>query len=510
MPYHSCRAEPWLLILVLLVSPQARGADSLRGLLPIPASLYDAPLAVGPADPRLSVTDLNRAAFGFPLRGYLAHRLCRGDEDVRGAILASLRRLPSSPLHPARLRSPTHWLHNAHVNLLSACIDPLPLCDWVREAIPGENAHPGRDLLWMHLASCGARRDHERFELEGAPEEALIRYARTMGPSGRPSMRLERVLRRRVDEGDPAGFREVLAAFASLDRKRTTNTLIDLLDGENSENVRWSISRTLMGLRDPEAAKVGGRECRRSLEKKIKAWQARGAPVRGSPTRSGDLCSLSRNSMPLPRAGFSAGQPEERTPGIRAVGWLDENATALRNLTLGVRPDLDRAIFVERLPALDAMPNSQGHRPRQVFVNGDAYIVPLPLGVDEPDPEEVLRLAAVVEEALEQPRVVEAYLGDRRFSLEFAADDRPDLVLFLNEILAAEGSPRRLRPAKGSSVPRSSSPVVLGFRPCGRSPCAPSAAARDARAGATMRLRRAGLPAWRIQPRAAESCQDGS
>lgn len=455
MPCRSSCAQACLVILFLLVSPQARSADSSPGLPPIPASLYDDPLAVGPADPRLSVTDLNRAAFGFPLRGYLAHRLCRGDEDVRAATLASLRWLPASPQTPPRPWRPEHWLRIAHADLLNACRDKPALCEWVRQAIPGESAHPGRDLLWMRLASCGARQDHARFQREEAPEEALIRYASTMGSSGYPSMRLERMLRRRIEKGDPAEFGQPLAAFASLDRKRTANTLIEMLDGENRENVRWSISRTLMGLSDPEAAEFGRRECRRSLEKKIEAWRARGAPIRDSPTRFGDPCSRSGNSILLPRTGFSDWRPEKGTPGVRATGWLDEHATALRNLTLRVRPDLDHAIIVERLPALDSMAIEQGHRPRQVFVNGDARIVPVPPGIDEPDPGEVLRLAAVVEEALKQPRVVEAYLGDRRFSLEFAADERPDLVLFLNELLAAEGSPRRLEPdTPHASTPR--------------------------------------------------------
>ncbi|MCP5059066.1 MAG: hypothetical protein GY937_20370 [bacterium] len=395
------------------------------------------------------MTDLNRAVFSFPLRGYLAHRLCRGDEDVRAATLASLRRLPSSPQTPPRSWRPEHWLRFAHADLLDACLDPLALCDWVREAIPGENAHPGRDLLWMRLATCGARPDHARFEREPAPEEALIRYARTMGSAGIPSMRLERVLRRRIEKGDPAGFGEALDAFASLDRNRTANTLVELLDGENRENVRWAISRTLVRLSDPEAAKIGGRECRRSLEKKIEAWRARGSPRRGSPPHYGDPCSRSGGGIFPPGTGFSDRRPEKGHPGVRAAGWLDKHATALRNLTLRVRPDLDHAIIVERLPALDAMVIEQGYRPRQVFVNGDAIIVPVPLDIDEPDPEEVLRLAAVVEEALKQPRVVEAYLGDRRFTLEFPTDDRPDLVLFLNELLAAEGSLRRLESGAG-------------------------------------------------------------
>ncbi|MCP5066492.1 MAG: hypothetical protein GY946_07985, partial [bacterium] len=317
---------------------------------------------------------------------------------------------------------------------------------WVREAIPGENAHPGRDLLWMRLATCGARQDHARFEREEPPEEALIRYARAIGPSGPPSMRLEGVLRRRVEKGNPDEFHEPLAAYASSDRKRTANTLVELLDGETRENVRWEISRTLMGLSDPEAAKIGGRECRRSLEKKIEAWLARDGPIRGSPTRWGDPCSRSGGGLFSPRAGPSYQRSEGPLQGVRAIGWLDEHATALRSLTLRVRPDLDHAIIVERLPALDAMAIPQGHRPRQVFVNGDVFIVPVPLDIDEPDPEEVLRLAALVEEALKQPRVVEAYLGDRRFTLEFAADDRPDLIPFLNELLTAEGSPRRLEP----------------------------------------------------------------
>ncbi len=259
---------------------------------------------------------------------------------------------------------------------------------------------------------------------------------------------MERILRERLTRRDPASVGEAVTALAALDRPETVLTLAELLANPPDPSHRTTIAHALMRSRHSMGVEIGVAACGRLLADRIAAWQKRGAPLRGAPTRWGDPCSLGQNEL-FPRSEWRAQRPERGPRGTHDAIWPRGLATALRNLTLRVRPDLDAAIVVERFPALDALTPPEGHRPYQLFVNGDAYVVPIAGPGSEPAPEEIARLSARIEEALEQPRTLEVYLDGRRHSLEYVPGEPVDLAGFLNRVLVASGSSRQLLPGAG-------------------------------------------------------------
>ncbi len=310
--------------------------------------------------------------------------------------------------------------------------------------------------MWDRLAACGSFDDLPRFENEGVPDEALIRYVEEVPAPGVYSERLATLVRERVILGDTASLQLPLVAFGKQNGGKNVAFLLDLLRTEDRSDVRWAIGEQLMRQADPAVAAVGLEECRRHLAERMEKWRTNGAPIRGSPLRWGSPCEgdylFRRPASPLLRSSQSPPNPMPREFGTHG-GWLDEHATILRNLTLLVRPDLDEAVFVEGVPALDAIPTGIDDRPTQVFVNGDVIVLPLPPNAQEEDPAYVEWVRGQIEETLagkgvlegfKQARAIDAYVADRRFRLHVPQETEAELIDFANRLLQAVASTYRI------------------------------------------------------------------
>jgi hypothetical protein len=410
---------------------------------------YATPFAVERDHPSLRISELYRSYERFPLHGYLQLRLCSGDPATREGLLASLRTLPER--EPGRpLYHGATWLRTAHDTLLRSC-DTRDHCYWVLEAAESEPAHPGRDLLWEQFARCAMPSDAPRFESTKAPIDSLVRYYEgRRAPPNQYSPRLEAWVRQLVQTNQLEPLRAALLAYRNIDLPRTGETLIDLASQAGSLEMRFAIGWALRQLSHPEARKLA-----EQIASEERAWRAELCQKRGLHCEIPD--SVIHESGPRGWAAPSfAPEPWELDPSrrrfsaLRSSGWYeDEESRLLRDLIVFLRPELDGVVVEERWPAMDRLAIAPGAVPIQVFVNGDASILPLPPPRNDVPPEFDESFRLQVEEALHQERIIDAYLNGERFSVSFSPEpDRlaaVELVSLANALLEAADRPSRLR-----------------------------------------------------------------
>jgi hypothetical protein len=253
-----------------------------------------------------------------------------------------------------------------------------------------------------------------------------------------------------VQTNQPGPLRAALLAYRNIDLPRTGETLVELVSEAGSREVRFALGEAMRDLSHAEARKLG-----EQIASEKRDWQAELCRKRGLRCEIPD--GVIRESGP--RAWAAPSFPPE--PGqldptrrrfwvLRSPGWYeDEESRLLGDLIVFLRPELDGVVVEERWPAMDRLAVAPGAVPIQVFVNGDASILPLPTPRNDLPPEFDESFRLQVEEALHQERIIDTYLNGERLSVSFSPEpDRlaaVELVSLANALLEAADRPSRLR-----------------------------------------------------------------
>lgn len=401
--------------------------------------------------------------------GPWVHRLCLGDTGARERLLAGLHEADDLGQLKGQVRL-------AYSRTLLGCPEGAPdpahatwLLRAALEARPGE----ARTILYSALAYVHPLNAPEVFE-DRVPDDAVVAYhRRRSGEAARiHSARLASIVRQRLAEGDRRGLQSAAQSYARLDHTETVVTFRQLLELAPDPELRDTLWRALRASPSPEGFALFRTYCIPWLKGAIESRRARGAPIRGSPSRWGDPCA--RESSFLRRS--SAASAEHRAPperpectlgfgalpqhGIAAPGDCfdlpDERGTQfvgdvslLRWLTRLLRPHLDDAVYVERWPAVDAIARDRGPIEQLIFVNGDAVSVRLPLDANgAPDASVGEVIAGALEGALHEERLIEAYLDGlrRRFVFDSCGDKwcAAAMLEIANVLLEARRAPVRI------------------------------------------------------------------